>query len=95
MTHYFGIRHHGPGCARSLVRALEDLSPDCVLIEGPPEAEAVLAVAIHAEVEPPVALLLYCPDDTSLRRVLAGMAGDSVWTPTWTTGAFHGPASGA
>ncbi len=64
MTHLFGIRHHGPGCARSLVRALEDLSPDCVLIEGPPEAEAVLAAAIHAEIEPPVALLLYCPDDT-------------------------------
>jgi hypothetical protein len=64
MTHHFGIRHHGPGCARSLVRALEELSPDCVLIEGPPEAEAVLAAAIHAEIEPPVALLLYCPDDT-------------------------------
>ena len=66
MTHLFGIRHHGPGCARSLVRSLEELSPDCVLIEGPPEAEAVLASAIHAEIEPPVALLLYCPDDTKL-----------------------------
>lgn len=64
MTHLFGIRHHGPGCARSLVRALEELSPDCILIEGPPEAEAVLASAIHVEIEPPVALLLYCPDDT-------------------------------
>ncbi len=66
MTHLFGIRHHGPGCARSLVRALEELSPDCVLIEGPPEAEAVLASALHAEIEPPVALLLYCPEDTKL-----------------------------
>ena len=64
MTHLFGIRHHGPGCARSLIRALEELSPDCVLIEGPPEAEAVLAAAVHEEIEPPVALLLYCPDDT-------------------------------
>ena len=66
MTHLFGIRHHGPGCARSLLRALEELSPDCVLIEGPPEAEAVLASAVHAEIEPPVALLVYCPDDTKL-----------------------------
>ncbi len=64
MTHLFGIRHHGPGCARSLARALEELSPDCVLIEGPPEAEVVLAAAAHAEIEPPVALLLYCPEDT-------------------------------
>ncbi len=64
MIHIFGIRHHGPGCARSLLRALEELSPDCILIEGPPEAEAVLASAVHAEIEPPVALLLYCPEDT-------------------------------
>ena len=64
MTHLFGIRHHGPGCARSLASALDELSPDCVLIEGPPEAEAVLASALHEEMEPPVALLLYCPEDT-------------------------------
>jgi len=31
-VHLFGIRHHGPGCARSLTRALRDLQPDCVLI---------------------------------------------------------------
>lgn len=66
MIHLFGIRHHGPGCARSLVAALEELAPDCLLIEGPPEAEAVLAAAVHADIQPPVALLLYCPDDTRL-----------------------------
>ena len=38
-VHLFGIRHHGPGCARSLLRALEALRPDCVLVEGPPESE--------------------------------------------------------
>ena len=35
-VHLFGIRHHGPGCARSLLRALDELRPDCILIEGPP-----------------------------------------------------------
>ena len=35
----FGIRHHGPGCARSLRRALHAWEPDCLLLEGPPEAE--------------------------------------------------------
>jgi hypothetical protein len=39
--HVFGIRHHGPGSARSLVRALDALQPDCVLVEGPPEADAL------------------------------------------------------
>lgn len=66
MIRYFGIRHHGPGCARSLLGALEQMAPDCVLIEGPPEGEAVLHWAVGAEMEPPVALLLHCPDDPSL-----------------------------
>ncbi|WP_457424515.1 DUF5682 family protein [Roseateles sp. P5_E7] len=63
MEHFFGIRHHGPGCARSLVRALDALKPDCVLIEGPPEAEALLGAVLHDGMTPPVALLSYAPDE--------------------------------
>jgi hypothetical protein len=55
----FGIRHHGPGCARSLVAALEAMRPDAVLIEGPPDATDVLPLAGAAEMKPPVALLVY------------------------------------
>jgi len=57
--HLFGIRHHGPGCARSLRRALLDLQPDCLLVEGPPEADGLVGFAGRAELAPPVALLLY------------------------------------
>jgi len=64
--HYFGIRHHGPGCARSLLRAFEALKPDCVLIEGPPEGEAVLQAVMAEGMHPPVALLSYCPDEPRL-----------------------------
>ncbi|MFZ6030351.1 MAG: DUF5682 family protein [Chloroflexota bacterium] len=59
----FGIRHHGPGSARSLQNALEALHPDCVLVEGPPDADAVIPLAAHAAIVPPVALLLYVPDN--------------------------------
>ena len=38
----FGIRHHGPGSARSLVAALDDFEPDVVLIEGPADADPLL-----------------------------------------------------
>ena len=38
----FGVRHHGPGCARSLQAALEQLKPDIVLVEGPPDAQDAL-----------------------------------------------------
>lgn len=58
-VHLFGIRHHGPGCARSLLRALDELQPDCILVEGPPEADGLVAFAGRAELAPPVALLLY------------------------------------
>jgi len=62
-VHIFGIRHHGPGSARSLCQALTQLQPDIVLVEGPPDAESVLPLLVHAEMRPPVALLVYTPDN--------------------------------
>ncbi len=61
--HIFGIRHHGPGCARCLHLALDTLKPDIVLVEGPPDAQGVLPLLAHADMQPPVALLIYAPDD--------------------------------
>lgn len=49
--HIFGIRHHGPGSARSLRESLESLAPDCLLVEGPPDAEEVLSFAAHEEMK--------------------------------------------
>src|SRR5215217_1955054 len=58
----FGIRHHGPGSARSLRAALEQLRPDIILVEGPPDAAEVLPLLVHPDMRPPVALLIYAPD---------------------------------
>lgn len=60
--HVFGIRHHGPGCARSLQAALDELTPDVVVIEGPADAEEVLPLAASESMKPPVALLVYPPE---------------------------------
>src|SRR5207245_5992729 len=54
-----GIRHHGPGSARSVVRALERLRPDLVLVEGPPDAQALIPLAVAPGMRPPVALAVY------------------------------------
>jgi hypothetical protein len=62
--HFFGVRHHGPGCARSLRAALRALQPDCVLVEGPPEADALVPLVVSEGMQTPVALLSYCPDET-------------------------------
>lgn len=59
----FGIRHHGPGSARSLCQALRALSPDVILIEGPPDANELIALAADAQMRPPVALLVYLPNE--------------------------------
>jgi hypothetical protein len=65
-TRLFGVRHHGPGCAKSLAAALEAWKPDCLLVEGPPEADGLVAHVRDAAMEPPVAILAYCPDEPQL-----------------------------
>ncbi len=57
-----GVRHHGPGSARSVVRALEAIGPDSVLIEGPPDADSLIPLAADPAMKPPVALLVYRAD---------------------------------
>jgi hypothetical protein len=54
-----GVRHHGPGSARAVARALGAYRPEVVLIEGPPEADALVGLAASADLRPPVALLAY------------------------------------
>jgi hypothetical protein len=79
VLHWFGIRHHGPGCARSLLRAFDALKPDCVLVEGPPEAEGLLGAVLSEAMQPPVALLSYCPDEPQL----AVYHPFAVFSPEW------------
>jgi hypothetical protein len=77
--HIFGIRHHGPGSARSLCRALTQLQPDIVLVEGPTDAEAVLPLLIDPQMRPPVALLVYSPANPQQ----AAYYPFAVFSPEW------------
>ncbi len=63
MVHVFGIRHHGPGSTKSLMTALSDLQPDCLLIEGPPDANDAIEYIANPDLVPPVALLVYNPSN--------------------------------
>jgi len=76
---YFGIRHHGPGSAYSVIQALAEIQPDLILIEGPPEAETVLTQAGDAQMTPPVALLVYAEDDLAD----ASFYPFAVFSPEW------------
>ncbi|MGW4125960.1 DUF5682 family protein [Nocardia sp. NPDC004711] len=61
-TRVFGIRHHGPGSARSLALALARFRPDAILIEGPSDADPLIGYLAAEGMSPPVALLAYQPD---------------------------------
>ncbi len=86
----FGTRPPGPGSARALARSLESWRPDAVLIEGPPEAAGVLALAADPGLQPPVALLAYLPG----RPAQASFWPMASWSPEWVA-LRHALATGA
>ncbi|MEW2392461.1 DUF5682 family protein [Streptomyces venezuelae] len=74
-----GVRHHGPGSARAVRAALDAGRPDVVLVEGPPEADAVVELAADEGMRPPVALLAHVVDEPG-RSAFWPLAG---FSPEW------------
>lgn len=74
-----GIRHHGPGSARAVRAALDAYRPQAVLIEGPPEADVLTALAADPAMRPPVALLAHVVDDPAR----AGFWPFAEFSPEW------------
>ena len=74
-----GIRHHGPGSARSVADALSELDPDLVVIEGAPELDALLPLAGDPDLVPPVTGLVYAVD-APRRATFYPLA---VFSPEW------------
>ncbi|MFD3456535.1 DUF5682 family protein [Streptomyces sp. NPDC058691] len=74
-----GVRHHGPGSARGVRAALDRYAPRIVLIEGPPEADAVVGLAAEPGMRPPVALLAHVVDEPSR----AGFWPFADFSPEW------------
>ncbi|GHF47712.1 hypothetical protein GCM10010218_31400 [Streptomyces mashuensis] len=75
-----GVRHHGPGSARAVRAALDRARPAAVLVEGPPEADALVHLAADEDMRPPVALLAHAVDDPG-RAVFWPFAA---FSPEWT-----------
>ncbi|MFK7917786.1 MAG: DUF5682 family protein [Ilumatobacter sp.] len=74
-----GIRHHGPGSARSVLRALDALEPDVLLVEAPADVESALAWIGEPGLTPPVALLGYVANEPG-RALFAPFAS---FSPEW------------
>jgi Family of unknown function (DUF5682) len=78
-VHLLGIRHHGPGSARSVVAALDALDPDVVLVEAPADVQPALPWIGQPGLEPPVALLGYVVAEPA-RAIFAPFAR---FSPEW------------
>ena len=57
------LRHHGPGSAWSVLKALKAPQPDIILVEGHRMLRRLLPLLTHAEMEPPVATSPYVPEE--------------------------------
>lgn len=63
---YFPVRHHSPACAFHLKRAIDAYAPDCILIEGPQNAQDMVPVLTHEDTKAPIALYYFFKDQKGL-----------------------------
>lgn len=63
---FFPVRHHSPACSFHLRRVFEAYEPDCVLIEGPQNAQEMIGTLTHSDTVAPVALYYFYKDSKGL-----------------------------
>ena len=95
MTTILGIRHHGPGSARSVLAELERLQPDALLVEGPSDASNLIDLIVDPGMRPPVALLDLRARRATRRDVLSdggiqpGVGGAALGARAWRPRQVH------
>lgn len=65
----YPVRHHSPACAWHLERVIARYAPDCILVEGPENANHLIPVLTDPNTRAPVALYCACRDE---QGVLSG-----------------------
>ena len=63
---YFPVRHHSPACSFHLKKVIEACEPDCILVEGPINAEKLIPVLASPDTKAPVALYYFYRDALGL-----------------------------
>ncbi|SHO44075.1 DUF5682 family protein [Anaerocolumna xylanovorans] len=53
---YFPVRHHSPACAYHLKKVIEGYDPDCILVEGPVNANELLEIMTQEDTRAPIAI---------------------------------------
>lgn len=60
---YYPIRHHSPVCSWHLERIIARYRPDCILVEGPENANSLVDVLTDPDTVAPVAFYYACRDE--------------------------------
>lgn len=63
---YYPVRHHSPACAWHLERVIARYAPDCILVEGPENANELIPILTHPDTKAPVALYYAYRDEAGL-----------------------------
>lgn len=63
---YFPIRHHSPACSYHLVKVIDEYKPDCILVEGPQNANRLIPVLTDEKTRLPVAFYYFYKDTDKL-----------------------------
>ena len=60
---HYPIRHHSPVCSWHLERIIKRYQPDCILVEGPENANDLIDILTDPETKAPVAFYYACRDE--------------------------------
>lgn len=63
---FFPVRHHSPACSYHLLRTIESYEPDCILVEGPCNADRLIPVLTDENTVLPVAFYYFYKDSAKL-----------------------------
>ena len=63
---FFPVRHHSPACSYHLRKVMDKYKPDCILVEGPQNANKLITVLTDEGTVPPVAFYYFYKDSEKL-----------------------------
>lgn len=65
-TIYFPVRHHSPVCSFHLKKVISEYTPDCILVEGPENANELISVLTNPESKAPFAIYYSFSDKSGI-----------------------------
>lgn len=65
---YFPVRHHSPVCSYFLKKTIENYKPDCILIEGPEDANELKEILVNEKLVTPIAIYYSFKDKDGVNR---------------------------